>query len=344
MKGDKQGALEDLDSAIKYGVGNPKILKQVVEAEEDLAMGAKFGNEVAKTAVRSNPYAKMCNAMVREAMASLPRDVFQTLFAVTYMPCNLASLCILLFVGKYFRWVHASQSKTEMVISPQFRIGTGFTLNTVVFGIAGILTLFADKIDASLYLGVTIIFIAASAFGAALIAAVFALASQYSALSTQGVSTGQGFAGLVPAVVVWLSQYSQSSLKVEAGQSAAKSFWISAFLNLVAGFAYYFLLRKGAPQSEANAAYEPVPDSEESAASGTDDAEAPADITEDTNRTEGGPVWKKIRLLAAAMFLNFVVTLGLFPSILTSVESKGGLNGTGMFIPTMRYPGRSFSE
>ncbi|KAJ3409008.1 Tetratricopeptide repeat protein 36 [Chytridiales sp. JEL 0842] len=85
MKGDKVGALEDLDRAVKFGVGETATLKQAYAqrgflrkamgdakgAEEDFAMGAKLGNELAKRAVRENPYAKMCNAMVSEAMAKL---------------------------------------------------------------------------------------------------------------------------------------------------------------------------------------------------------------------------------------------------------------------------------
>ncbi|KAI8853700.1 hypothetical protein BC829DRAFT_381951 [Chytridium lagenaria] len=85
MKGDKEASLKDLDLAIEYGEGDAKILKQAYSqrgflkkhfgddagAEVDLALGAKYGNELAKAAVRNNPYAKMCNAMVREAMTKL---------------------------------------------------------------------------------------------------------------------------------------------------------------------------------------------------------------------------------------------------------------------------------
>ncbi|KAJ3096194.1 Tetratricopeptide repeat protein 36 [Phlyctochytrium planicorne] len=85
MKGENEKALADLDLAIQYGVGDAKILKQaysqrgflrkhlgnVKGAEEDLSMGAKYGNDLAKAHVQNNPYAKMCGAMVQEAMARL---------------------------------------------------------------------------------------------------------------------------------------------------------------------------------------------------------------------------------------------------------------------------------
>lgn len=42
------------------------------EAYSDFQKGAELGNSVAKEAVvRENPYAKLCNAMVAEAMRSL---------------------------------------------------------------------------------------------------------------------------------------------------------------------------------------------------------------------------------------------------------------------------------
>ncbi|KAI9208215.1 uncharacterized protein BJ171DRAFT_490664 [Polychytrium aggregatum] len=85
IKGDSERALEDLDKAIEHGQGQVAILKQAYTqraiikkqrgdeagAEADFAEGARHGNEVAKQAVQSNPYAKMCNAIVSEAMAKL---------------------------------------------------------------------------------------------------------------------------------------------------------------------------------------------------------------------------------------------------------------------------------
>jgi hypothetical protein len=37
-------------------------------ADRDFAMGALHGNEIAKGIVRQNPFAKMCNAIVMEAL------------------------------------------------------------------------------------------------------------------------------------------------------------------------------------------------------------------------------------------------------------------------------------
>ncbi|RKO92318.1 hypothetical protein BDK51DRAFT_26086 [Blyttiomyces helicus] len=82
MTGDVDGALNDLDKAIEYGAGNAAILKQAFTqrsiirksrgdaagAESDLAQGARYGNEIAKATIKQNPYAKLCSAMVAEAM------------------------------------------------------------------------------------------------------------------------------------------------------------------------------------------------------------------------------------------------------------------------------------
>ncbi|TPX54695.1 hypothetical protein PhCBS80983_g05834 [Powellomyces hirtus] len=85
LKGDTTKALDDLKLAIEHGAGNPPILKQAYTqraivrkelgdeagSESDFAQGARYGNEIAKAAVKNNPYAKMCNAIVMEAMTKL---------------------------------------------------------------------------------------------------------------------------------------------------------------------------------------------------------------------------------------------------------------------------------
>ncbi|KAI8995733.1 hypothetical protein BC832DRAFT_568658 [Gaertneriomyces semiglobifer] len=85
LQGKLPEAQQDLETAIQYGQGDAKVLKQaytqravlrkqigdVQGYEADMAMGARYGNELAKKVVRNNPYAKMCNAMVMEAMKKL---------------------------------------------------------------------------------------------------------------------------------------------------------------------------------------------------------------------------------------------------------------------------------
>ncbi|KAJ3048413.1 hypothetical protein HK102_012699, partial [Quaeritorhiza haematococci] len=72
MKGETDLALQDLELAIQHGVRNNNILKQaytqraiikkqkgdIAGAEADFALGAKYGNHIAKAVVRNNPYAK----------------------------------------------------------------------------------------------------------------------------------------------------------------------------------------------------------------------------------------------------------------------------------------------
>ncbi|KAJ3273762.1 Tetratricopeptide repeat protein 36 [Terramyces sp. JEL0728] len=84
--GETDKALQDIKVAIKYG--GPATLKQAytqravihknageeAEAEKDFAKGAQYGNEIAQAMVKNNPYAKLCNQMVSEAMAKLAKD------------------------------------------------------------------------------------------------------------------------------------------------------------------------------------------------------------------------------------------------------------------------------
>ncbi|KAK9695008.1 hypothetical protein K7432_013193 [Basidiobolus ranarum] len=83
---DTAGALEDLEKAIETANGDVSVLKQAYTqraivkksngdqegARLDFEKGAHYGNTVARdAAVRENPYAKLCNAMVMEAMKNL---------------------------------------------------------------------------------------------------------------------------------------------------------------------------------------------------------------------------------------------------------------------------------
>ncbi|KAJ3368318.1 Tetratricopeptide repeat protein 36 [Kappamyces sp. JEL0680] len=76
-------ALLDIEKAIE--LGGPSTLKQAYTqraiikkslgdqtgSDEDFAKGAQFGNDTAKAMVKENPYAKLCNQMISEAMAKL---------------------------------------------------------------------------------------------------------------------------------------------------------------------------------------------------------------------------------------------------------------------------------
>ncbi|GAB5590618.1 hypothetical protein Unana1_05518 [Umbelopsis nana] len=83
LKNDLDSALADLNQSMKYGVGQPKVLRQaytqraiirkqqgdLAGAQADFERGAKFGNPIAKTiSVNENPFAKMCNQIMLEVM------------------------------------------------------------------------------------------------------------------------------------------------------------------------------------------------------------------------------------------------------------------------------------
>ncbi|KAJ3215107.1 hypothetical protein HDU67_000811 [Dinochytrium kinnereticum] len=246
-------------------------------------------------------------------------DSFQNYFAVVYMGTNLLCLCMLLFFGER--------------LGPSTRLKIGLTMNAAVFSAAGLMTLVATKMNATTYFAITLVFIVISAAGAALVAGVFAFASQYHQLCTQAISTGQGFAGLVPAVTVWLLLFSGSETSDRTGNSATKSFALSAILTLSAGLGYYIL---------------PKPHSEEYAALPSDeDPEVNPHVADPVSaEVASKPHWSslfsnkalmdKIKFFVFAMFLNFVVSLGLFPAVLSSVRPvTEGKENTGLFVATM---------
>ncbi|KAJ3175645.1 Tetratricopeptide repeat protein 36 [Irineochytrium annulatum] len=82
MKGENEQAAQDVENAIKYAEGDAKVLKQAYTqravlrrhagdnegAEQDMMLGAKYGNELAKSSLKNNPYAAMCNQVMREVM------------------------------------------------------------------------------------------------------------------------------------------------------------------------------------------------------------------------------------------------------------------------------------
>jgi tetratricopeptide (TPR) repeat protein len=76
-------AMDDLNTAVPLATGQPRLLGQIYtqratihkaqdrpeEAKKDFASGAACGNAMARhMSVDENPYAKMCHAMVLEAM------------------------------------------------------------------------------------------------------------------------------------------------------------------------------------------------------------------------------------------------------------------------------------
>ena len=85
LLGDEQSALRDLNKAIELSERDPSahtvrgnaytqraILKRnmgdLKGEEQDLQVGAKYGNPIAKDHIKQNPYAKLCSYIVQEAM------------------------------------------------------------------------------------------------------------------------------------------------------------------------------------------------------------------------------------------------------------------------------------
>jgi len=83
LKGENQLAMKDLDDAINLCEGDKIVAKQAYTqrglikelngdeegARKDFEMGAKFGSSIARQeAIKLNPYAKLCNQMLSEAM------------------------------------------------------------------------------------------------------------------------------------------------------------------------------------------------------------------------------------------------------------------------------------
>lgn len=89
LMGNDDAAYSDLDKAIEYGEGLNGILNRAFtqralisksrgdadKAQQDLIMAARYGSHIAKAIVKgNNPYSKMCNAVVAEAMARLTNE------------------------------------------------------------------------------------------------------------------------------------------------------------------------------------------------------------------------------------------------------------------------------
>ncbi|KAL7752491.1 hypothetical protein RI367_002025 [Sorochytrium milnesiophthora] len=90
LSNDLGRALEDLNAAVEYGVGDPHVLKQAYtqravvykamgQTERSLAdfqRGAQYGNSVARVAaVKENPYAQLCNSIMSEVMGNYTKGV-----------------------------------------------------------------------------------------------------------------------------------------------------------------------------------------------------------------------------------------------------------------------------
>ncbi|KAJ3096195.1 hypothetical protein HDU97_006155 [Phlyctochytrium planicorne] len=216
--------------------------------------------------------------------------VFESKFpaycAVSYMVTNLLSLCTLMFAGHMLR--------------PRLRIKIGLFMNASIFILAAILTTVVSKFSPFSYFVATLMLVVLSAMGAALVTGVFAFASEYSPICTQAVSTGQGFAGLVPAATVWLLLLSGSTSNLtpeENDASAAQSFIFSQIPS-----------ESEAMDTERSEAALPEESQEV-------DQGAPQTPLSGTNVK----LLRRIIFYCLATFVTFVVTLGLYPAILTDV-------------------------
>ncbi|KAJ3197285.1 hypothetical protein HK101_004766 [Irineochytrium annulatum] len=255
------------------------------------------------------------DAHYRERFKGTPfADNFMGYFATIYMSSNLLCLCLFMLIGDQFK--------------ARIRVPLGILFQTVIFLFAVVLTATHD-VDPGVYFVITCVLVSISALGAALITGVFAYASDFPPIYTQAISTGQGFAGLIPAVSV-LVHLSSKSQPGEGGQmpttSSSNSFAISSFVTILTGVGFALLQR---PLS----GYTPARDSDEDDGSVRnitppivdaaldDDLPDLDEVAETSDKQPVVSVLRQIQQDVIAILLTFVLTLGVYPAITSTVVS-----------------------
>ncbi|KAI8800338.1 nucleoside transporter-domain-containing protein [Cladochytrium replicatum] len=236
-------------------------------------------------------------------------DSFLNYFSLLNMSLNI--LCL----GTFVRFQHLIRLPTRIV--------SGGILLAAVFSGAAIMSLLSESIAPSTYFYVTLLLLSLGAVASALLTGFFALASTYPPAFTQALAAGQGIAGAVPSVAqLWilLSDRAGSNTgtppdPADDRRQAFTYFAVTVGTTLATLAGFYILQLVDPP------AYSPL------VVLGLEDDQS-EEPTVDTQETTVPPrlfdypspnIWTRLRPYTFAVFLNFVVTLSLFPSITSSV-------------------------
>ena len=222
---------------------------------------------------------------------------FQSYISTTYMTTNIVCLLILLRVS----------SKLQI----ETRIVAGFIISCLVFIIAALMTVLTE-LDSTAYFIVTLFLVCLSGVAAAFLAGVIGFAASFKQECQSVIQTGQGIAGVVPAISQLFLWRGSDSKEPQSEWAMQLYFTIGIVINIAALIVFCSIptIVTDSPQQQVT---DTLLTSDESPLDQSDEI-----IAEHENETFGR-VFMAVKSHAFAIFMNFLVTLALFPSLTSSV-------------------------
>ncbi|KAJ1562123.1 hypothetical protein HK405_015567 [Cladochytrium tenue] len=243
---------------------------------------------------------------------------FPSWLASVFFSSNLAVLVAVLVLPAAVPSLSSASAAAASHFTPRARLVTGLTLGVAVFGSAGVLvTVGSSGLGATAFFVATMSLVLLSSLASSLTFGAVALAAEYSPICAQAFSTGQGFAGLIPATTTFVLLVLEKGRErrgnfgedddgsIEA-VTAGRTFFTSMIVALLALVAVAFL-----PKTTKSNGYVPLPD-EPSA-----DSEA-SDVVEDAPVEEEAVTAPRPDIGS--------MTLAVYPALtsaVTSVHSSG---------------------
>ncbi|KAH6566825.1 hypothetical protein BASA60_009312 [Batrachochytrium salamandrivorans] len=244
---------------------------------------------------------------------------FQSWIGLTFMLTNLGSLCALL--------------PFQDRIDPVKRITAGLVLCGIVFFVAvGMLSL--TTMNPSTYFICNLILVVLSSIASALVAGMMAFATEFTPLIVTALVSGQGMSGIVPTVVqiVLTVSSSGSSDSPSSGSSHTVAvtkacFFISICISVVSLIGYT-ILRKSSYAPRRTIRFN-IPEHANSSSDGIAEESSSdsllAGLSPEADRSESfadhWKIWKAVSPSVISMVLNFSVTLALFPTLTSYIQT-----------------------
>jgi equilibrative nucleoside transporter 1/2/3 len=203
------------------------------------------------------------------------------------------------FQGNYEVYINAVYQVTNILallvilyvpfaLEPPKRAALGTLVLIAVFALSGMLSYL--PLGADLYFVLNLVLVGFSSIGSSFIASVIGMASSYPSHCISMIKSGQGMVGLIPTV-----------LQFAFNAKAKNSIWINMIAAIAISTSALLLLRVFH--------------------AGDSSYRSPVVVRSTVSRWN---VWKSIALPWVAVFINFCVTLAVFPAITSSVSSTKG--------------------
>ncbi|KAI8828712.1 nucleoside transporter-domain-containing protein [Chytriomyces cf. hyalinus JEL632] len=248
------------------------------------------------------------HSVFAQRLAGTPLEsTFEARFSSVFNAANLATLSLLMAAPLVVNY--------GALMRPFARARAGVVLNGAVFALACLL-MRSDWAPVPFFTAV-LVCVGVSAVAAALMASVMAVLSVYEPIYTQAASVGMGIAGLVPSFISFAIVWSSSSdpdHRIASDQQQSSSitpFLVSILLSVLSIFG----LRMLPPPSSVSRHRD-------------DDEVLSSDAVSESSplvTTATVPNAKNINLaikeFTASLFINFVVTLAVFPALAASIKS-----------------------